>query len=252
MAAKMDARRRAAYLAALAATGNRTLAAERAKVSRSWVLKLRTTDPTFAADFDAAVATAKARLDGASGVGPVGAWRARNGEELTVQSGNGRWRQVTRTRLRQWTPRIEARFLAEVGASCNVQRACAAVEMSRQSAYAHRRRWPDFAERWDAAIEQGYDRLAAALVANVGAMLGDTELVPEVDMGPVTVTEAVQLLGRHKRRAMRDRRVDGRTARVRTLAEVTPSILDKIEMVRRASRAEREGAAEAERGSDGA
>ena len=47
MTAKTSPARRAAFMAAVAATGNRTLAAERARVSPSWVTLHRATDPAF-------------------------------------------------------------------------------------------------------------------------------------------------------------------------------------------------------------
>ena len=74
--------------------------------------------------------------------------------------------QIARARLKQWTPRIEDRFLAVLAATCNVKAACAEVGMTAASAYAHRKRWPAFAGRWDEAVEEGYARLEFALVEN--------------------------------------------------------------------------------------
>ncbi|WP_375404650.1 hypothetical protein [uncultured Sphingomonas sp.] len=242
MTAKTSARRRAAFLAALAATGNKTLAAERAKVSRSWVTLHGAADPAFRAAMAAAVAGAKARLDGArlsgaSGVGPDGRWRAQDGEELAVRGSNGRWTQVARARPRQWTPRVEARFLGALAASCNVKRACTEAGLSHTSAYAHRKRWPAFAQSWDRAIEDGYDRLATAAVAAAGAMLGDADMVPDAAMGPVSFDDAIRLLGLHKRRAIGVGRAPGRAPRRATLDELAPSILAKLELVERARQA---------------
>lgn len=237
MAAKMCGKRRAAFLAALAATGNRTLAAERAKVSRSWVRLHRSTDPAFRAEMEAAVAASARRLGGASGVGPDGAWRAQVGEELAVRGCNGRWLQVARARLRQWTPRVEARFLRSLAASCNVKRACADVGLSPQSAYDHRNRWPAFAERWDVAIEEGYDRIATAIVASAGAMLGDADMEPEAAIGPMTFGDAIRTLGLNRHRATGEGRAMGRVRRVRSLDEVRDSILAKFEITERAHQA---------------
>ena len=50
MSRKTSPARRAAFLKALSETGNQTIAAERAKVSRSWVQLHRSTDPAFDAD----------------------------------------------------------------------------------------------------------------------------------------------------------------------------------------------------------
>ena len=54
MSRKTSPARRGAFLQALRETGNQTIAAERAKVSRSWVQLHRSTDPQFRADVAAA------------------------------------------------------------------------------------------------------------------------------------------------------------------------------------------------------
>jgi len=59
MSKKFSAARRAAFLKAVAETGNQTLAAERAKVSRSWVCLHRSTDPAFDAAVREALAEAQ-------------------------------------------------------------------------------------------------------------------------------------------------------------------------------------------------
>lgn len=70
MSRKTSAARRAAFFKALRETGNQTIAAERAKVSRSWVQLQRSVDPAFKAAVAAAVAEAKAGLSRADGRQP--------------------------------------------------------------------------------------------------------------------------------------------------------------------------------------
>ena len=234
MSVRHSQARRAAFLAALAETGNQTLAAERAKVSRSWVTVHRRDEPAFRAAMDAAVTQAAERLATATRVRPNGRWREQSGEELSVQHGNRRLIQVVRTRLKQWTPRVEARFLAALRNSCNVNRACAHVGLTKGSAYRHRDRWPDFQKRWDQAIEDGYDALSMATVAAAGAMLGDTDMVPEPEMGVPTVGQAIQALQLHQRRMRGEPYRRGWRRRPRTLDEVRDSILRKLEMMARA------------------
>jgi hypothetical protein len=158
MTAKTSARRRAAFLQALSETGNQTLAAERTKVSRSWVSLHRASDPEFRAAMDAAIAKARDRLSAASGVrgeGRWGRWTFIGGEELVVRGTNGRRAQIARARVQQWTPATERRFLTIVAATCNVRAACKAVGLSVPSAYQHRARWPAFANAWQKAVEDG-------------------------------------------------------------------------------------------------
>lgn len=239
MSAKMSAARRAAFLAALRETGNRTLAAERARVSQSWVTLHRANDPGFRREIEEAVAEAKARLRSAEGMKPTAGWGSLAGEELVVRGGNGRRVQIARARIRQWTPRSEARFLAVLAATCNVKAACAAVELTAASAYAHARRWPGFAERWRAAVEIGYLRIEAGLLAQLDANpFSDRDVDAEAAMPRMTVAEALQLLHMHKREV---RGVGGRPGRWRprpTLDEVRPGILRKVERIKAAAKAE--------------
>lgn len=51
------------------------------------------------------------------------------------------------------------RFIAELEGGASVSEACATAHVGRRTVYDHRARDEDFAARWDAAIEQGTDRL---------------------------------------------------------------------------------------------
>jgi hypothetical protein len=218
MSAKTSNARREAFLKAVRETGNQSLAAERAKVSRSWVQLHRSTDPAFDAEVRAAVAQAKEslawapdRVRGARGSnGPPRGWGHLDGEELVVKgtggSGGGKRIQIARARLKQWTPRVEERFLATLAATCNVKAGCAEIGLTAASAYGHRKRWPAFAARWDAAILAGYERLEGGLTASAIALL-DPEL-PELYGPPITpvvapmrVDDAIRLVRLHERRA---------------------------------------------------
>lgn len=221
MTAKTSPARRAAFLKALRATGNQTLAAERAKVSRSWVQLHRSTDPEFDDACRAAIAAAKESLRSApildlrqgrqvrgargSSKPPCG-WGYLDGEELVVRGTNGRRVQIARARLHQWTPRVEDRFLATLAVTCNVRAACAEVGMSVESAYKHRARWPAFAERWDEAVQIGYWRLDGALTAGAIALFDPPDpsgppLEPAAPaLAPMSVDDAIRLAGLYERR----------------------------------------------------
>lgn len=245
MTARIGPERREVFLAALAKSGNQTLAAERAKVSRAWVSRHQRIDPAFAAAMATAVATARARLTAAARNGPGGRWRDQDGEELIVQRGNRRVPQVTRARLKQWTPRVEARFLAALARTCNVTRACAAVGLCKGGAYRHRRRWPDFAARWDVAVGEGHDHLAIAAVAAAGAMLGSGDTIAEAVTGPVSFREAIHLLNLNNRRMAGQRQL--RRPPPPPLNDCLPGILAKLELVERALQARMDPAALAAR-----
>jgi hypothetical protein len=168
MARKTSATRREAFFRALRETGNQTIAAERAKVSRSWVRLHREHDADFKARLDAALKAARERLDGVGDASPVRGWGSLDGEELVVRGCAGRRVQIARARLNQWTPRAEARFLEALAATCNVTAACAQVGLSASAAYYHANRWPDFAARWRAAVEEGYFRIEMQLMERAG------------------------------------------------------------------------------------
>lgn len=191
---KINTRRRAKFLHFLAASGNLTLSAERAKVSRSWVGLHRSTDPAFDAACRAAIAGARVMLGHRQARGAAGGWGFADGAELVINASNGRRVQVRRAKYRQWTPRIERRFLDALCDTCNVRAAAAAAGMSKSSAYAHRRRWPAFALLWDEAVEVGSVVIEAALIAGaIAYMEGEPD---ELD-GPIrvdSISEAIKIL----------------------------------------------------------
>jgi hypothetical protein len=207
MSRKTSPTRIAALLKALAETGNQSLACERAKVSRSWVQLHRSTDPEFDAEVRSAIETAKAHFDSLSANGegerrPPSGWGFAEGEELVVKgtdgTGRGKRVQVARARAKQWTPRTETRFLTALSSTCNVKAACAAVGLTPASAYGHRRRWRTFRSRRNAAIERGYDRIEFALIEAGCNIFSPREQPPEVDLGPMRVADAIQVLQMHK------------------------------------------------------
>ena len=256
MSQKFTQARKEAFLVALRATGNQTLAAERAKVSRSWVQLQRSEDPAFRESVARAVEEAKAALRQAQGErGGNGAGYA-NGEELVVRgtggAGGGKRVQVARARLKQWSPRVEERFLAALAACCNVKAACAEVGLTPASAYNHRNRWPAFARRWDAAVEFGYVELECALIEAAGNFLSG-EGVPVPSLGGaepgslpgMTVAKAIHLLHMHKHGVMKLGKRPGLRAREPDIEEVRADILRKVEALNRrdALRQARGGAA---------
>lgn len=232
---KMSEQRRAAFLAALEASGNQTLAAEKAAVSRSWVCKERGLNPVFDAKVRSAIAAADARLKGSDGNRPTEGWGFLDGAELVVRGSNRRLVQIARARAGQWTARTEKRFLAAAGATVNVKAACAEVGKSFGSAYAHRNRWPGFARRWDEALDIGTEELEERLSLRAENIFAEAEPpLPEPPALPrMTVAEAIHLLHLQKRRMLELGRKPGRWRRPRTLDEVRGSILRKLSPIAR-------------------
>ena len=249
MSAKITGRRRGAFLRFLAASGNVTLSAERAKVSRSWVRLQRAGDAGFEAACLAALAEARGRFSnspplappaGGKGIesnSPPSGWGFLDGVELVVRgsggSGGGRRMQIGRARAHQWTARVERRFLAALSATCNVKAACAEVGLAHSSAYAHRKRWIAFATAWDEAIKEGYMRIEAALIERGCNIFSSMDDVPLSPIPTMTVAEAIHLLHMHKNIA---RGIGGRPGKSwqekpRSLDEVRDSILRKLDAI---------------------
>jgi hypothetical protein len=233
MSAKTSAARRAAFFTALAETGNQTISAERARVSRSWVVQ-QAGDPAFRAEMDVAIRAADERLSAATSDKPSEDWQDIEGDELVLRGVNNRLVQVARARLGQWTPRIEARFLRTLAATCNVTAACKEIGVTKQSAYLRRNKWKSFAERWEEALEIGYARLEMALLENGCNMLEDVEVDPDAPMLPMTVEQAIQFMGLHRRQVKRERRGVHRFYRVPELSEVKDDIKRKVAAIMRA------------------
>jgi hypothetical protein len=242
MTAKFSQARKNAFLAALRQTGNQTLAAERAKVSRSWVTLHRSSDPEFRRLSDAAVEEAKAALRQAQGERggdkPPSGWGFLDGAELVVRgtggSGGGKRVQIARARLKEWSPRVEERFLATLAATCNVKAACAAVGLTAASAYGHRKRWAAFERKWDAAVEDGYVRLEMGLIEAAGNFFSDEEL-PDAEpmITGITADHAIHLLHMHKHQVHGLGKRPGLLARWPDIEDVRAEILRKVAAMER-------------------
>ena len=89
MTAKIDKGRQVAFLRALSETGNLTLSAERAGVSRSWPRLQRKADAGFDADYLAALAKAGRRLDRQEDNRAAQGWREAGDAELIVVGPKG-------------------------------------------------------------------------------------------------------------------------------------------------------------------
>jgi hypothetical protein len=222
MSHKTSPARRAVFFTALAETGNQTLAAERAKVSRSWVQLHRSTDPAFDEACRAAIAEAKAGFEALRASGtmrPPRGWGFLDGVELVVRGSNGRRVQIARARLHQWTPRVEERFLRLLAESCNLRAALRAVGLSAASLHEHRKRWPAFDDRCEDALAMGYDRIDQGLVAGAIRLLDPevaacAQIAPPA-IAPMNVDDAIRLVRLHERRAWEAARGVGPGGRVR-------------------------------------
>ena len=151
MPAKIPFSRELLYLRALADTGNATLAAARARVSRDWAYKRRFGDPRFDAWCQAMIEQFRA--------GPPhrpAADAAPPHPTLSLQGRGLRRVQVRRDRVGGWSAAKEAQFIERLLETCSVWLASAEVGLSTVSAYRRRQVRPAFAAAWDEAERLGW------------------------------------------------------------------------------------------------
>lgn len=165
---------RAAFLRALAGGQSVTSAARAAGVDPSSAYGARGRDPGFAAAWVRARESGVVRLTRAEPVLQPDevVCACRDGRPRIQPAGHGRW-----------SAGKEALFLEELAATGNVRGAAAVVGVSTTALYARKSRWPGFAERWRAALREGWERLDAALV-----LAATSTLDPAPDRAPPTAT----------------------------------------------------------------
>lgn len=139
--------------------------------------------------------------------------------------------QIIRSRGQRWSEEAEGRFLDTLAATCNISAAAEAAGFTRFTCYKRRRRDPAFAQRWDAALEQGATRIHALLLQRAIEALEGFEPDPDTSIPTMTVNEALAVLGAHRRTIEGGPRSRRQWARPRSLEEMRESILRKLEAV---------------------
>lgn len=241
MSKKFSAQRKRAFLGYLAQTGNQTISAERAKVSRSWVQLHRSSDPAFDAACVRAIAEAKAALEALSSAplpnpspakGRGAKWRYFEGHELVVRgtggSGGGKRVQIGRAREKQWTPRAEKRFLSALTGTCNVKAACAEVGLWPSGAYEHRKRWPAFFALWEKAEKLGFVRIEAAVIEEGCNLFSEREVEPDIRIEGMTAADAMEALRMHKHNVRGIGKRPGLPERAASPAEIAKALKKRL------------------------
>ena len=219
----------------------RAVAAEAIGMDRTTLEHRCRHDQAFAADWDAALAEADARLKS----GPPADL---DSFELVRRGPNGRL-QVVAAGKGRWNGRIEARFLAELRRTGNISASARAVRFTPETIWERRRKWPGFAQAMDAVLEEAEIELEFRLarhsndVVPVRGESGEAEMgtIPEVGtvpcepIPPFNPEFALKFLKwRDERRAGRGRR--GRGDRYRkepSIEEVRDEIVRRVAAIRR-------------------
>lgn len=149
---------------------------------------------------------------------------------IDIAPGCNRQLHVRRKRRNLFGKARKLAFLEHLAATCNVQVSAAAAEVAVQTVYNHRMRDAEFRAEWNAAIEQGYARLEAALLARAAEGGERLEIAGDkIVEGPeaperIDWAKGMELL-RNRQRNRSGRVVDNRMRPVRAPIEVVAGTL---------------------------
>ena len=214
----------AAFLAELRRTGNAREAARRLGAHRAKFTKRRARHPGFAVQWETALALAQAELAQAELAQQFLPGHPKPAEPVLLRRPDG-CLQLRRARPGGIDRAGRTRFLAALSACANVRLAATAAGFSHAAFYHHKRRDPAFAREWRLALETGYLRLEAALLAGAMPDGGADDAWQRNDpppIPPMSAAQALQLLYLHQKEArlwttpepLRKRRGETNEARV--------------------------------------
>lgn len=150
--------------------------------------------------------------------------------EDEIVPGCNRQLHVRRRRRNLFGKARKAVFLEHLAATCNVQASAAVAGVAVQTVYNHRMKDAEFRAGWNAAIEQGYARLEAALLARAAAGEGRLEIGGDKIVDGAEAPERIDWdkgmeLLRNRQRNLGGRSVDNRMRPVRVPIEVVAGTL---------------------------
>jgi hypothetical protein len=136
--------------------------------------------------------------------------------------------------LTQWSQEVEELFFDVLAATCNVRRACAEAGVAHTSVYRRRRLRPDFAAKWQAAVEQGYARLEVEFLRACAESVQGCEFAADRMIGPVGADTVLKLLGLHRAAATGQGKRPGVRATPPSVEQVRAEILRRVAAIRAA------------------
>lgn len=164
-----------------------------------------------------------------------GAGRATGPEGSRVRYGPTGRAQRVKTGGYQWSEEAEEAFFDRLAASCNVRASVEAVGFTSFTVYRQRRMRPEFAAKWQLALDQGYARLEMALVQAAIDTIEGVEFDSDRPIPRMTAAEALNVLRAHRNEVRGNGRGGpGRRGRPPTLEEVRSSIEKKVRAIKAA------------------
>lgn len=123
--------------------------------------------------------------------------------DLVVKSGKGRLLVKTKRSRREISQGKRDEFIQHLSETCNVTLSAERVGVAFSTFYKIRQRDPAFAAAWQGALDAGYQRLEigllhAALAVVEGQSPSENEKGEGVVIAPMTMEQALRVLGRHE------------------------------------------------------
>lgn len=228
------------FLAELRRTGNVRLSAKQAGVSPATLHGRRRAYPAFATEWAAALGFARATLAEQGSASAAGA-KAPRGEYL-VAKGFGGELQVKRANPRYLSAEGEQLFLQTLAATCNIRLACRAAGIAPSNIYARRRRSDLFADRMDAALAQGHERLEFALMESALCSLAPEEMAghwaelgvePPSPLAVMSFDQVINAMGMHMKRVVLGQKRRAHNEHVTTSEETDAAITKLLGMFKK-------------------
>lgn len=123
--------------------------------------------------------------------------------DLVVKSGKGRLLVKTKRSPREISQRRRDEYIRHLSETCNVSLSAECAGIALSTVYSIRQRDPAFAAAWQRALDDGYQRLEmglvqAALMTVEGPRAEENETPKAAIVEPMTMDQALRLLGRHE------------------------------------------------------
>lgn len=231
-------RRRERFLEVLAETGNRGMAAGAVGFDPRLMDQRRRYDALLDRQWSAAVEQADRRLAGIDGPYDPGA----GDSPLAIGRGpNGRL-QLRRCGEKRWSRTVEDRFFATLAMCGNIRASARAIGFSDSCIAQRRRKYPDFARRFEETLDDAEVEIEFRVAAEVRRPRGDSHFRPdgassraaarESDcLQPLDMDAAIRFLKwREEKRRGGGRR--GRVPKPPSIDEVTERIVRQVHAIK--------------------
>lgn len=160
--------------------------------------------------------------------------------DLVVMGGKGRLVVKAKRSTREISQRSRDAFILSLSETCNVSLSAERAGVALSTVYKMRQRDAAFAAAWARALDDGYQRLElglvqAALAAVEGPRVDASDVPNRPIIEPMTMDQALRLLGRHEGSVRNGRFKSNRPGKGKmpTSEETDEAILKRLAVLRR-------------------